>query len=91
MPSNDIPHVHVKLFGLFRLDTGLHELDAQARRVKDLYPVLLREARAGNPATTITRADIDGCVVLVNGKQSKKSTKLSEGDTVYLMSPVCGG
>jgi len=86
-----MPQVHVKLFGLFRLDTGLRELDAQARRVKDLYPILLEKARELNPDTTVTRADIDGCIVLVNGSQSKKSAKLADGDTVYLMSPVCGG
>ena len=86
-----MPTVTVKLFGLFRLDTGLREIEAQAARVKDLYPVLLRKARERDPNTTITRADVDGCVVLVNGRQAKKSTKLSEGDTVYLMSPVCGG
>lgn len=86
-----MPQVHVKLFGLFRLDTGLRELDAQARRVKDLYPILLEKARELNPDTTVTRADIDGCIVLVNGRQSKKSAKLADGDTVHLMSPVCGG
>ena len=86
-----MPQVHVKLFGLFRLDTGLRELDAQARRVKDLYPILLEKARELNPDTTVTRADIDGCIVLVNGRQSKKSAKLTDGDTVHLMSPVCGG
>ena len=83
--------VHVKLLGLFRLDTGLRELDAQAERVKDLYPVLLAKARELNPSTTITAGDVDGCIVLVNGKQCKKGTRLREGDEVYLMSPVCGG
>ena len=33
--------VHVKLFGLLRLDTGLRELDAQADNVKALYTALL--------------------------------------------------
>lgn len=84
-------HVNVKLLGLFRLDTGLHELEADATRVRDLYPALLAKAREVNPQTTITSADIDGCIVLINGVQCKKSAKLAEGDTVYLMSPVCGG
>lgn len=83
--------VTVKLFGLFRLDTGLKELSAEASVVRDLYPVLLAEAKKVNPATTITGKDIDGCIVLVNGKSAKKSTKLKNGDTVMLMSPVCGG
>lgn len=83
--------VKVKLLGMFRLDTGIHELEATVSSVKDLYPVLLAKARELNPETTISAADIDGCVVLVNGRQCKKNTKLSSGDEVYLMSPVCGG
>ena len=83
--------VKVKLFGLFRLDTGLKELKADAGTVKELYPVLLEEAKKANPATKITAADIDGCIVVINGKQCKKSAKLSDGDEVWLMSPVCGG
>lgn len=83
--------VQVKLFGLIRLDTGLKELRADAASVKDLYPVLLREAKRANPATTISAKDIDGCIVLVNNRQCSKHTKLKDGDTVMLMSPVCGG
>ena len=44
-----------------------------------------------NPTTMITAADIDGCIVVINGKQRKKNSKLRDGDTVFLMSPVCGG
>ena len=83
--------VHVKLFGLLRLDTGLKELTAQADSVKALYPLLLAEAKRAKPDTKITAADIDGCIVVVNGVQSKKSSRLSDGDEVWLMSPVCGG
>ena len=83
--------VHVKLFGLLRLDTGLKELDAEASSVKELYPILLAEAKKAKPSTQVTAADIDGCIVMINGKQGKKSSKLSDGDLVQLMSPVCGG
>ena len=83
--------VHVKLFGLLRLDTGLKELTAEAQSVKALYPLLLDAARKAKPDTKITAADIDGCIVIVNGAQSKKSSRLSDGDEVWLMSPVCGG
>ena len=84
-------HVNVKLLGMFRLDTGLHELSAEADRVKDLYPILLEKAHEAKPGTQITAADIDGCIILIDGKQCRKSRKLVDGDTVYLMSPVCGG
>ena len=83
--------VHVVALGLFRLDTGLHELDLEAETVKELYPLLLEKAHDVNPSTTVTRGDLAGCIVLVNGKKSRKSTKLADGDTVHIMSPVCGG
>ena len=83
--------VNVKLFGLFRLDTGLKELKADAGTVKELYPILLEAAKKANPATKITAADIDGCIAVINGKQCKKSAKFHDGDEVWLMSPVCGG
>lgn len=83
--------VHVVALGLFRLDTGLHELDLEAETVKGLYPLLLDKAHDVNPSTTVTRGDLNGCIVLVNGKKSRKSTKLSDGDIVHIMSPVCGG
>ena len=83
--------VHVKLFGLLRLDTGLKTLDLEAQSVRALYPALLEAAKRANPETKITAADIDGCIVVINGKQGKKTSRLSDGDEVWLMSPVCGG
>ena len=83
--------VSVKLFGLLRLDTGLKELEAEAGSVRELYPILLAEAKKARPDTRITAADIDGCIVVINGRQGKKSSPLKDGDQVSLMSPVCGG
>ena len=51
-----MPDVNVKLLGLFRLDSGLHELRAHVERVRDLYPLLLEEARRAKPDTTVTRS-----------------------------------
>ena len=82
--------VQVKLFGQFRLDTGIKELNVEAKTVRELYPILLSEAKRANPGSTVTAANIDGCVVMINHKQGKKSSKLSNGDAVYLLSPVCG-
>ena len=83
--------VNVKVFGLFRLDTGLKELNVDVKCVKDLYPILLEEAKKVNPKTKITAKDIDGCIVVVNDVQTNKNAKLKDGDKVMLMSPVCGG
>ncbi len=84
--------ITVKLFGLFRLDTGLREFQTETVGcVKDLYPILLAKAKEKNPGTKITSKDIDGCIIIVNGGQTKKSCRLADGDEVMLMSPVCGG
>lgn len=83
--------INVKLFGLFRIDTGIKKLECEAECVRDLYPKLLEEAKRLNPDTKITSKDIDGCIIMVNGETAKKSSKLKDGDEVTLMSPVCGG
>ena len=83
--------VHIKLFGLLRLDTGLKELDAEAATVAALYPILLAEAKRARTSTKVTAKDIDGCMIMINGRQGKKSSRLADGDEVLLMSPVCGG
>lgn len=83
--------VKVKLFGLLRLDTGLKELEADVKTVKELYAVLLNEAKKAKPDTKVTAKDIDGCIVMINGSAGKKTSRLSDGDEVMLMSPVCGG
>ena len=83
--------VTVMLFGLLRLETGLKSLHVEAGSVKELYPILLAEAKKTDPDTRITAADIDGCIVVVNGKQARKNSPLRDGDQVSLMSPVCGG
>ena len=43
------------------------------------------------PGTKVRAADIAGCIIMVNGVQAKKTGALADGDTVMLMSPVCGG
>ncbi len=84
--------INVKLFGLFRLDTGIKSFETEAvETVKDLYPILLQKAKEVNPNTKISSKDIDGCIIIVNGGQTKKTCKLKDGDEVQLMSPVCGG
>lgn len=83
--------VKVKIFGLLRMDTGLKELWLEGEKVRDLYPQILAEAKKLKPGTKVKAADIDGCIIMINGVQGKKSSTLCDGDTVMLMSPVCGG
>ena len=42
-------------------------------------------------ACGIDRKDLKGRVILVNGNTANKRSKLTDGDTVVLMSPVAGG
>ena len=75
--------ITVKLYGLLRIESGIKEKHLDAPTVKE---ALIALADCGIP-----KKDLDGCVILVNGASAKKQTKLHDGDTVVLMSPVAGG
>ena len=75
--------ITVKLYGLLRLDYGIKEKQLEASAVKEALDAL---ADCGIP-----RKELNGCVILVNGKSANKRNKLTDGDTVVLMSPVAGG
>ena len=75
--------ITVKLYGLLRIESGIRQKQLEARSVKEALEQL---ADCG-----IDRKDLDGCIILVNGNSAKKRTKLTDGDTVVLMSPVAGG
>ena len=74
--------ITVKLFGLVRLESGIKELQVEADNVRQLQKVLTR---------WIPKEKIKGCLLLVNGKQANRFTKLKDGDQVMLMPPVAGG
>ena len=75
--------ITVKLYGLLRIESGIKEKRMEATTVKE---VLAQLADCG-----IDRRDLNGCVVLINGNSANKRSKLTDGDTVVLMSPVAGG
>ena len=77
--------ITVKLYGLLRLDAGIRELSVEAATVSELY------TRLPEKTGRITKKDLEGCVLLVNGKVSGRKTKLADGDVVQLMPPVAGG
>ena len=74
--------ITVKLFGLVRLETGIKQLQIEASNVRQLQKELIRY---------IPEEKIKGCVLLVDGKQANRFTKLKDGDQVMLMPPVAGG
>ena len=83
--------VKVKMFGVFRLDSGLKEMTSEAASVKELFPQIIAEAKKINPRTTLTEKDLRGCVIAVNGKQVKPNSRLNDGDEVVLVPAVAGG
>ena len=83
--------VHVKLFGVFRLDSGVKELDVSAATPKDIYPQIIAEAKRINPKTRLNEKDLRGCVISVNGRQVKPGSKLNDGVEVILVPAVAGG
>ena len=75
--------ITVKLYGLLRIESGIREQKLDAATVKEVLDALMRLG--------IEKKELDGCVILVNGSSASKRSKLTDGDTVVLMSPVAGG
>ena len=75
--------ITVKLFGLLRLESGIRERQLEASSIKEVFSAL---SDAG-----ISKQDLEGCAILINGKSGNKRSKLCSGDTVVLMPPVAGG
>ena len=75
--------ITVKLYGLLRIESGIKEKQLKAATVKEVLEILA--------AYGIPPKDLNGCVILVNGNSASKRSKLTDGDTVVLLSPVAGG
>ena len=75
--------ITVRLYGLLRIESGIKEKQLQADTVKEMLGQLA--------ACGIPKQALNGCVILVNTKQANIRSKLQDGDTVVLMSPVAGG
>jgi len=75
--------ITVKLYGLLRIESGIKEKYLEASTVKEVLDDLA--------AWGIDRKALNTCVILVNGSSANKRSKLADGDTVVLMSPVAGG
>ena len=75
--------ITVKLYGLLRIESGIREKQLAASTVKEVLDTL---AVCG-----IDRKELSSCLILVNGNSAGKRHKLTNGDTVVLMSPAAGG
>ena len=76
--------VTIKLFGTLRLKTGCKGLEADISSVKEGCMAL-------SDATGLPYKEIKKCIAVVNGKQSKLSTPLQDGDELAFFSPSGGG
>lgn len=83
--------ITVKIFGTFRLDSGLKELHADAKNAKELYPIIWAEVLRLDPNTKLTMKDVKGCILSRDGKQITPRTPLKDGDVVHLVPAVAGG
>ena len=77
--------ITVRFYGLLRLDAGVREMTVAASTVAELFALISWQ----NPR--ITKKDLEGCVLLINGKVRSRRAKLADGDVVQLMPPVAGG
>ena len=75
--------ITVKLYGLLRIDSGIKERKIEAAAMKDVFQDLMQQG--------ISQAELNGCIILINGKPANKRSSLQSGDVVQLMSPVAGG
>ena len=75
--------ITVKLYGLLRIESGIREKQLEAATVKEVLEAL--------EAHGLSRKELNSCVILVNGKNAARRSKLTDGDTVVLMPPVAGG
>ena len=75
--------ITVKLYGLLRIDSGIKERKIEAAAIKDVFQDLMHQG--------ISKKDLNGCMILINGKPANKRNSLQDGDVVQLMPPVAGG
>ena len=92
--------VLVKLFGVFRMDTHIPEIEMDIARVDDLFPILnekslalYEDKKAEDPKLKKPQTfAFKDAIVYVNGERCPKKRKtLQEGDCVWLLSPASGG
>ena len=66
--------ITVKLYGLLRIDSGIKERKIEAASIKDVWNDLMMQG--------ISKSELNGCIILVNGKSANKRSALKDGDVV---------
>ena len=81
--------VTVKLFGVFRVDTGVPQVELECDKMKDIFALL--HEKLGNVRMD-SGLEFKDAAVYVNGESCrKKSRALQDGDEIWLLSPASGG
>lgn len=79
--------IKIKLFGSLRLKTGCKGLEADSKDVRTIKEACVLMA----DTTGMTTAEYKNCVIMLNGKQAKISSKLSDDDELVFLAPSGGG
>ena len=79
--------IKIKLFGSLRLKTGCKGFEADSKDVRTIKEACVLMA----DTTGMTTAEYKNCVIMLNGKQAKISSKLSDGDELVFLAPSGGG
>lgn len=75
--------IKIKLFGTLRIKTGCKGLEVDPQKVKTVKDVCALMAEAAGT----TSAKFKNCVIMLNGKQAKISSKVSDGDEMVFLAP----
>ena len=81
--------IKLKLYGLFRLDTGIKEIELDAQRPEDIFPAL--NACLAESGKSIGNKKLENFIVTVNGKPVNGKVRFEDGDEVSLFTAVAGG
>ena len=68
--------ITVKIFGTFRLDSGLKQMQADVKTAKELYPLIMDEVKRIDPNTKLTIKDVKGCILSRGGDRSEHLQRL---------------
>ena len=78
--------VHVKCFGVLRLDSRLEKAEIEAADITGLF------LKVNDVIESELKIGYNDALVHVNGERCKsKRQKLNDGDEIWLLSPASGG
>lgn len=73
--------IHVKIFGVTRLQTGISSFESDAKNVSELMGKI----------PGLSKKEAKDLVIMINGKPAKRRQKFQDGDEIALLSPAGGG